>query len=105
MRATSDPASRDRRNIYSRDLKTTLRRGTDALRERLPRLGFAQNDHQRRPLRNSKAADLPLPSRSRNLGDPLFATMLPISLTATPAAAAAARNGASFSGATVQTIS
>ena len=30
--------------------------------------------------------------------------MLPISLTTTPAAAAAARNGASFSDATVQTI-
>ena len=37
-RHTSDPASRDRSNIYSSDLKTTLRRGTDAIRER-PRLG------------------------------------------------------------------
>src|SRR5437879_9153667 len=45
------------------------------------------------------------PSRSRNFGGALPATMPPISATATPAAAAAARNGASFCGATVQTIS
>ena len=37
-RHTSDPTSRDREDIYSRDAQTTIRRGTNTPRER-PRLG------------------------------------------------------------------
>jgi hypothetical protein len=37
-RHTSDPTSRDRKDIYSRDAQTTIRRGTSTPRER-PRLG------------------------------------------------------------------
>src|ERR1035437_5262598 len=56
-RHTSDPTSRDRKDIYSRDARTTIRRGTNTPRER-PRLGVVN-------LETGEITDGPQESRPR----------------------------------------